>query len=437
MPRVYCAAVSSQGTSESKSARRAHWTLGILLFVYVFNFLDRQVLNVLLKSIKEEFGVSDTLLGFLTGPAFAVFYTVAGLPIARWADRGVRRNIVALGLAAWSVFTMASGVVTSFVQLALARVGVGVGEASATPSAHSMLSDLYPPETRATALSVYTVGAYLGMLGLGLAGWLDENYGWRTAFLVFGAPGLLLALVVRFAVPEPPRGAIEGLSAAEAPPSIREVGRHLLGLRSFRSLVVASSLFAFSGYGFMNWAPLFLQRVHGLGSTQAATAIGFVLGIGGAVGVLLGGILVDRLSRRDLRWNLWIPALGAAVMTPFLSLFLFASDWKVGLLSYFPAFVAGQLYVGPAYAMTQALAKLQMRAQASAVILFFMNLIGMGGGPQLVGLLNDLLAPSFGDQAIRYSLLVMALVNLGALLFSLRAASFLRQDLAEVGSGAD
>jgi len=422
-----------------QTRRAANYVLGVLVLVYVFNFIDRQILNILLQSIKEDMGVSDSAMGFLTGPAFALFYTFAGIPIARWSDRGTRRSIVALGLVVWSALTAASGLARSFAQLAVARVGVGIGEATASPAAHSMISDLYPPERRATALSIYTIGAYVGMLlGLSAGGWIDEYFGWRSAFFVVGLPGLLVAVVVRFTVAEPPRGGVEGISAADTQPGTLEVFRYLWGLRSFRHIATAGALYAFSGYGFMTWAPTFFRRVYGLGPAEAGLWIGLVFGIGGGFGTLLGGLLADRGARRDVRWQQWVPAIGGAIMTPFLALFLFAENWVLGLAFYAPAYVAGQFYVGPTFAMTQGLARLRMRALASAVILFFMNLIGLGLGPQVVGILNDALAPRFGDDAIRYSLLVMALANLWAVAHSLLASRSLRADLrAAQGDASD
>lgn len=418
------------GAASGVSARTARYVLGVLVVVYVFNFIDRQILNILLQSIKDEMGVSDSAMGFLTGPAFALFYTFAGIPIARWSDRGTRRNIVALGLVVWSALTAASGLARSFAQLAIARVGVGVGEATASPASHSMISDLYPPERRATALSIYTIGAYIGMLiGLSLGGWIDQYFGWRTAFFVVGIPGLAVAVLVRSTVPEPPRGRVEGLDAEGPPPDTLEVFRYLWSLRSFRHIAIAGALYAFAGYGFMTWAPTFFRRVHGLGPAEAGIWIGVVFGIGGAIGTLLGGLLADAGARRDVRWQLWVAAIGGTVMTPLLAFFLLADDWVSGLLFYAPAFVAGQFYVGPTFAMTQGLARLRMRALASAVILFFMNLIGLGLGPQVVGILNDWLDPRFGDDAIRYSLLAMALANLWAVAHSLLAARTLRADL--------
>ncbi len=398
--------------------------------MYVFNFIDRQILAILLEPIKQELQVSDTAMGFLTGIAFALFYTIAGIPIARWADRGTRRTIIALGIAVWSVMTALSGLARSFPQLTLARIGVGVGEAAASPPAHSLISDYFPPERRATALGIYTMGAYLGILfGLLLGGWINEFFGWRMAFFVVGLPGLVLALVVRLTLREPPRGHSEGLTDPGEQQSTREVLRYLWALRSFRHLSIAASLYGFAGYGFGAWAPAFLMRVHDMGTGETATWLGLSIGLGGAAGAYLGGRISDGLGASDARWFMRVPALGALAAIPFYVLFLFLPDKLPALLCFIPAAVLSAFYVGPTFAMTQGLAKLHMRAMASAILLFILNLIGLGLGPQAVGILNDLLADEFGKEAIRYSLLITGVTNVWAVGHSFLAARTLREDL--------
>jgi MFS family permease len=225
----------------------ANYVLGVLVLLYIVNYVDRQVLAVLLQPIKEELAVSDTAMGLLTGLAFAFFYTTAGIPIARMADRGTRVTVITIGVIVWSGMTVLSGFARSFAQLAAARVGVGVGEAALSPAAHSLLSDYFPATRRATALSIYNIGGNLGiMLGFIAGGWIGEVLGWRTAFFVVGLPGLAAALLVRLTVREPPRGAIEGIDADSGVPSVREVFAHMGSLRSFRHLAFAASLYAFA-----------------------------------------------------------------------------------------------------------------------------------------------------------------------------------------------
>lgn len=422
--------------NEAKTSRRAGYTLAVLFVVYIFNFVDRQILSVLLVPIKAELGVSDTAMGFLTGFAFALFYTTAGIPIARLADRTSRTHIIAIGLVVWSGMTAASGLARSFVQLALARVLVGVGEAAASPAAHSLISDYFPPARRATALAIYTMGANVGiLLGLAGGGWLAQYFGWRAAFYVVGLPGLLMAVVVWLTLEEPPRGAADARVAdAEAMPSTFEVLEHLWRLPSFRHLTLAGGIYALAGYGFMTWVPAFLARVHGLSTGEAGTWAGIMIGGGGALGAFIGGQLCDRLSPRDVRWQMWVPALGGLLIVPFGLGFVLLDDVRLALLFYAPAAVAGSFYVGPTFAVTQALARLRMRALAAAIVLFVLNLVGLGLGPVAIGFANDMLAPTLGDDAVRYSLAVALLTNLWAVMHSFRATRTLQADLERVAA---
>ncbi len=409
----------------------ARYVLGLLVVVYAVNFIDRQLLSILLQPIKEDLGVSDTAMGFLTGIAFALFYTVAGIPIARWADRGVRRSIIAIGLALWSGMTAVSGMARSFTHLALARIGVGVGEAACTPAAHSLLADYFPPERRATALAIYSTGIHIGILfGYFLGGWINEFFGWRVAFYVLGLPGILLALVVRFTVREPLRGSSEGLADAAEQPTTGETARFLGRLPSARHLALATSFKAFAGYGAAVWTPAFLYRVHGMGTGEAGTWLGLITGIFGAAGAFFGGKLVDRLAKGDTRYALWVPGAASLVAIPF-SIALYATDTiALALACAIPSVFLSAIYLGPAFAVAQNLAKLRMRAVAAAILIFVINMIGLGLGPQAVGVLNDLLAGTFGDHAIRYSLMgVQAVMLLLAGLHFFLGARTLREDL--------
>ncbi|MDG2305542.1 MAG: MFS transporter [Candidatus Binatia bacterium] len=411
----------------SSAGRRV---LLILWIVYVFNFVDRNILSILLEPIKQELGVSDTAMGFLTGFAFAVFYTVAGIPIARLADRRSRRVVMSIGVAFWSLATAASGFVQSFSQLALARIAVGVGEASATPAAHSLISDYFPPEQRTRAIAIYNTGANGGILvGLVLGGWLQQTFGWRVAFLVVGLPGLLVALLVAAFITEPPRGLSEGRDAAEEAPSLGESLRLLGGLRTYIHIAIAAGLYAMPNYGTIAWMPTFLIRVFGVGYAEIGLTLGMVLGFVGAAGTYLAGTLCDRLLRRDVRWLVWIPAIGSAVSVPFIAVTLLAPSFAFGMPFYAASVFFGASFAAPTYALVQALAPLRMRATASAVLLFALNLIGLGLGPTVVGILNDALAPRFGDEAIRYSLLFVSLLNIWGMVHSLIAARSVRADI--------
>lgn len=406
--------------------------LAILWVVYVFNFVDRNILAILLEPIKQDLGVSDTAMGFLTGFAFAIFYTFAGIPIARLADRSSRRAVMAVGIAFWSLATAASGLVRSFGQLALARVAVGVGEASATPAAHSLISDYFPPERRTRAIAIYNTGANAGiLLGLVAGGWLQQAFGWRVAFVAVGLPGLLIAALVAALIAEPPRGLSEGRDASGESPGLGESLRRLGGLRTYRHIAVAAGLYAMPNYGTIAWMPTFVLRVFGGGYAEIGLTLGVVLGLVGAAGTYVAGVLCDGLLRRDVRWLVWIPAIGSALSVPFIAVTFLGPSFAVGLPFYVASVFFGASFAAPTYALVQALAPLRMRAMASAVLLFALNLIGLGLGPTIVGILNDALAPRFGDDAIRYSLLLISLLNLWGVVHSLLAARTVRAEMLE------
>ncbi len=404
----------SRDSGGEVSDRYANYVLGLLFVVYVFNFIDRQILAILLEAIKADLGATDTAMGVLSGFAFALFYTFAGIPIARWADRGSRRSIIALGLGVWSAMTAASGLARTFAHLALARVGVGIGEAAGSPPAHSLISDYFPPERRATALSIYATGVYVGAMIAYLAGgYIVEHFSWRKAFLIVGLPGIPLVLLVRFTIRELPRGFSETNPRSLAPVSIADVLRFLRDQRSFVLITLAGAVQSLSGYGVLAWGPTFLRRVHGMGSVEIGIWLGLIIGIGGGAGAYLGGVIADRQGEKDHRWYVYLCALVCLLGVPFGAGFLAAGSRQLALLSFIPFYMLGAMYVGPMLSMCQGLAPPQMRATASAVLLFVLNLVGLGMGPTLVGYLNDVLAPSYGSQAIRYSLLV---VTLGGLL---------------------
>ena len=397
----------------------ANYVLGVLVAVYVMNYVDRQLISILIEPIKAEFGASDAQMGILTGFAFAIFYTVAGIPVARLADVWLRRSVIAIGLAVWSGMTALTGLSRSFTELWLARIGVGIGEAGGTPPSHALLSDYFPPERRATVLGIFSLGVPLGTLvGYSLGGWLGQHYGWRAAFLWIGLPGLVLALLVRLSVREPRRGTFDASARASARASTGEVLRHLLALRTFRWLVPAVSLASFSGYGFAVWKPVFLMRVHDFSMAQAGLWIGLLSGATGFLSTLLGGFVADWLARRDPSWALRLCAVSVLAALPFQLAFLLWPDPIVALLVFVPGGLVGGMWPPPSYAATQNLVPPHMRALASAILLFFLNLIGLGAGPFAVGVLSDALAPDLGAESVRWALVIpLALNVIGALCY--------------------
>ena len=273
----------------SRNAR--YYAVGLLTLVYTFNFIDRQLLAILQESIKLDLSLSDSQLGLLTGFAFAVFYVTAGIPIARWADRSNRRNIIALAIGLWSLMTALSGMAQNYAQLLVARIGVGVGEAGGSPPAHSIISDIFPAHKRASALSFYSTGVNIGILfGFLAGGWLNEFFGWRVAFMVVGVPGLLIALLVRTTLAEPIRGLAEQRTVADEPVPLGTVLSLLWSRSSFRHMALAGALNAFAGYSTSSWTASFMIRSHNMTTGELGTWLALIMGLGGAIGVLFGGI---------------------------------------------------------------------------------------------------------------------------------------------------
>jgi MFS family permease len=413
--------------------RACYYTLGLLTVVYSFNFIDRQLLAILQEAVKEELLLSDTQLGLLTGFAFAVFYVTAGIPIARWADRANRRNIIALALFIWSFMTAISGVVQNYVQLLLARIGVGVGEAGGSPPSHSIISDIFPAERRAGAIGFYSMGVNIGILfGFLAGGWLNEFFGWRVAFMVVGIPGILLAIVVRFTIAEPARGLAENRQASDAAAPFGEVLRLLWDRRSFRFMALGAAMNAFAGYSSANWTASFMIRSHGMSTGELGTWLAIILGVCGAIGVYYGGVIADRLSPKDKRWYMWIPAITCLVSAPFLTLVYLADGPYTALtLSIIPGLISNA-YLGNTIASTHGLVGLRMRATASAILFFIINMIGLGLGPWSVGALSDFLEPTLGKESLRHAMLYLIplAITLSGLFFIL-AARHLREDLAK------
>ena len=386
----------------------AYYVLGVLFVVYIFNFIDRQILAILLEPIKQDLQISDTALGFLTGFAFAIFYTVAGIPLARLADRWVRRSLIAISVAVWSLMTAASGLAQGFTGLAFARIGVGIGEAGCTPPVHSLLSDYFPPEKRATALAIYASGIYVGVgLGYWLGGWLNDAYGWRMAFMAVGLPGLLIALLVRLTVREPPRGMSERQPIQTRDYGIKEAARFFTSLPAGRRVSLAGAFQAYAGYGLGTWLPAFFIRLHGMTPGELGLWLSWITALGGGVGAFSGGWLADRWVYRQPRARAYVGMIGAILAVPFLIGGFILSDTRLALLCFLPANFFGTLWLGPSGSIVQDLVPPAMRAMGSAVFIFIITIIGLSAGPQTIGIMNDLIGT---PEAIRHSLLWTAVI---------------------------
>ncbi len=428
---------TERDTPEPISLPARRYVLGLLAVVYTFNFIDRQILAILLPAIENEFGLSDTVLGFLAGTAFALFYATLGVPIALLADRWNRRNLIALALAIWSGMTALSGMAANVTQLALARIGVGIGEAGCSPPAHSMIADLYAPAERSTAMGIFTLGISSGIMLAYLAGgWVAENIGWREAFFIVGIPGLVLALLVRFTIDEPRRGESEARPDTDARPGILAVTRFLLRRRSFTHLALGAGLASFNGYAIISFFPTFLYRSHGMDLTYIGVWLGLILGIAGGIGFAGGGYVADRLGRFGQRWSLWGVAAATMIGWLFHLLVFLAPDeyWALGFFVV-PSIFAN-FYLATTLAQVQGLVGLRMRAVASALLLLIINIIGLACGPQFAGVLSDLLSGAFGAESMRYSLLLIgAVIGPWSALHYLLGGRHIEGDLARAEEG--
>ncbi len=415
----------------SYSPSYVRYAIGILTVVYLFNFADRQILSILMQPIKKEMQLSDTELGFLSGLAFAVFYSVLGLPIAKLADKYSRVNILTVCLSLWSLMTFLAGMAQNFGQLLAARTGVGIGEAGGSPPAHSLIADYVPVQNRSTALGVFALGVPLGLLvGYLFGGWLEQAYGWRMAFVALGLPGLILAVILRFTLAEPPRGHSQGGIKIEADtPPIMEVVRHMWRIPSFWHLAFGGALQAFGTYAIYQWMPSFLARSHHMQSAEIGAWLAFIIGGGGAIGALTGGYVSDLLSKRDMRWQMWLPGICIFLAAPLAAASYLSDTPMLALAFIFLPVLFVNTYLGPAFAMTQTLSPLRMRAMASGFLIFVLNIIGLGLGPQAVGIMSDLLAPAYGEESLRYALLISCTIYVWSAYHFWRAAKTLREDL--------
>ena len=372
------------------------WMLTLLVAIYACSFIDRVIVATVGQSIKFDLKLSDTQFGLLTGAAFALFYALFGMPVAWLAERFNRVSIIALSIALWSAMTVLCGTAVGYPQLLLYRMGVGIGEGGAGPATQSLLSDHYPAKQRASALAIYIIGVPLGtMLGAVAGGWLTQAFDWRTAMMVVGAPGLLLALLARATLREPPRGHSEiGAPDAKAPGIVATL-RRLFSTSTFRHMAAGCVLTNLAGTGISQFAPTYLARTFALRPAEVGLLYGLVYGVAGTIGILVSGFGSDLGARRDKRWYAWLPAAGAILALP-AYVMAFTRGGPLAAASFiFMGAMCMAIYMAPTFAVLQNLVEPRMRATAAALILLLMNVFGQGVGPGLIGVESDALARRF------------------------------------------
>ena len=410
------------------TAKYRRYVLFVLTGVYAFNFIDRQILVILSEPIKADLGLSDGQIGLLTGLAFAFFYVILGIPIARYADRANRKNIVAVALTVWSAMTALSGLAQNFTQLLLARVGVGVGEAGGSPPAHAIISDYYPPKKRATALSIYSMGVYIGVfLGFLVGGIIGKIYGWRIALFALGIPGILYAILVYYTVKEPPRGLTDQVKDMNQS-SFLDVLKVLFSKKTFLFTALATGTQTFINYGVGNFTPAFLMRIHGMDLTQVSIVLAICAGLGGGFGTFMGGYIADKMREKDIRWYLWIGVFGAGLNLIPATIFYFSGNVNLVIGAILISNIMTALYLGPSIAVSHGLVSAKMRAVTSAVLFLVLNIIGLGLGPLTIGLLSDYLVPTYGAESLRYAFMVSYVTSaLTMILFYLASKHYAKE----------
>jgi len=407
--------------------------VGLLAVVYTFNFMDRQIMSTLAEPIRKDLGLSDTALGALGGLTFALFYTTFGIPVAWLSDRFKRVWIMAAACGIWSIFTAGCGLATNFAQLAFARIMVGAGEAGGSPPSYSLISDYFPAKERGTGLALYSLGVPLGsMLGVMYGGGVAAVYGWRAAFFAVGLPGVILALIMLFVVREPKRGALDEMALgaeahAPAPPA-RQVITEFLTNRTLLCVAIACGISAFAGYAMLLWNPPLLMRVKGATLKEVSAYYGWVIGVTGVIGTFAAGWLADKLGQRDRRWYAWIPVIAFTLSLPALAGLIWAPTWQIALAFVAVPALLNNMYLAPALAVVQNAVPPGQRTMAGAILLFVLNLIGLGGGPIFLGRISDMAKPRFGDQSLLVGYAALAPVIVIAILAHLAAAASIARD---------
>jgi MFS family permease len=397
---------------ESASSSRAY-CLAVLTAVAALNQLDRQLMAIVLEPVRNEFALSDVQLGLLSGLAFAALYTTLSIPAAVWAVNHSRRNLIAAAAAVWGGMTALCGAAHSFGQLFLARLGVGVGEAGGIPPSHAIISDLYPPGERATAMAIWSSGNNIGIFAAFLfGGIIAQRFGWRMAFVAAGAFTVLCALLVRLTVREPPRAAHSVATALRSRGQVRESCRLMWQDPVLRQVCVGAIITAAVGYGALAWIPSYLARSHQLSLEARGFYLAVVIGLGGALGTWLGGYYSDALRRRDIRWSLWLVAAIFIGSKPFSMGFYLLDNTALALALFAVPAAVGAIFMGPSVAVLHDRVPVARRPIVSAIFLMLINFIGLGLGPFITGAISQLVFASAGEHSLRYALVVMQIAGI-------------------------
>lgn len=421
---------SSEAAAPIKVGPYRYYVLIALLVVYTLNFLDRQFLSVLLEPVKKSLHLSDTQMGALTGPVFALFYTIIGIPVGLLADRVNRVRVVSAASALWSFFTAACGFASSFLTLAVPRMGVGIGEAGGAPPSYSIVSDYFPPRERGTALAIFSLGVPFGtMFGAMSGGYIAAHYGWQAAFKALGIVGLIIAPLFYLTVREPPRGRFDGGAKPHTGNPLAAIGL-FFGRPMLAFTALGCGVTAFVGYGLLGWTPALLIRAKGMSLPQVALYYGLMSGITGALGTWLSGVLVDRLGHMRPRAYAMVPAVSILLSLPFMIAAVYAPTWQLSLLCFAGPALLNNMYLAPALAVVQNAVPAHQRVVSGALLLFVLNLVGLGGGPPFVGFMSDHFKPMFGAaRGLEYGMLSLAPVFVLAFLVQCIAGQFIAKEL--------
>lgn len=406
--------------------------LWMLFLVGTINFVDRQLLSVLVEPIRAEMQFSDTQFGLLTGLAFALFYAGMGIPVAMIADRWNRVRLIGVCCIIWSGFTAACGITSNFWQLALTRFGVGAGEAGGTAPSLSIIADYYPRERRALVIGLFTCNGPFGVfVGAAFGGWAASTVGWRTAFLIMGIVGIIAALLLMLLVREPARGQMDTNQPADDVLPFSQSLAMFIRRPSLRIVMIASGLAAFVSYGMLNWIPAFLMRTQGMPLSAIATWFAPAAGITFAIGIWGGGALVSRGAKKSARAYGMIPALATLIMIPTFAAALLVDSWQLSLALMLVPMAACTAYVAPALALVQNLTPPRSRATASALLMLMFNMVGLGLGPLFIGIISDALKPEYADESLRWALLTILPFAAAAGIAQFAMTRYLDKDFAE------